>query len=116
MAGPPSGLLRGVGRAASAASDQATTFGFLSGWRLVRLLPEIDADERFRVEGPRRLFERLADHCIDELFALLDMAGGLVEHHAVGDPLLDEQELPIAFHDGGDGEIGTKDHEGNITG
>jgi len=30
----------GLGRAADAASDNATTFGYLSGWRLVRLLPE----------------------------------------------------------------------------
>jgi len=34
------GLLGGLGRAADAASDNATTFGYLSGWRLVRLLPE----------------------------------------------------------------------------
>jgi len=53
MAGPPSGLLRGVGRAASAASDQATTFGFLSGWRLVRLLPERQALAVFRAIADR---------------------------------------------------------------
>jgi hypothetical protein len=43
------------------------------------------------------------------------MAGRLVEHHAVGDALLDEQELPVPLDDGGDGEIWTKNHEGNIT-
>jgi len=84
--------------------------------RLVRLLPEVDADERFRMKRPRRLFQRLAYHGIDELLALFDVAGRLVEHHAVRDALLDEQKLPVALDDGGDGEIGTKDHEGNITG
>ena len=48
MASLPSGLLRGAGRAAAAASDQATTFGYLSGWRLVRLLPERQAQAVFR--------------------------------------------------------------------
>ena len=48
MAGRPSGLLRGASRAASAAGDQATTFGYLSGWRLVRLLPERAALAVFR--------------------------------------------------------------------
>ena len=48
MAGRPSGLLRGASRAASAAGDQATTFGYLSGWRLVRLLPERAAHAVFR--------------------------------------------------------------------
>ncbi|QWZ09368.1 phosphatidylinositol mannoside acyltransferase [Nocardioides panacis] len=59
MAGRPSGLLRGASRAASAAGDQVTTVGYLSGWRLVRLLPERAAlavfrriaDEIFRRDG-----------------------------------------------------------------
>jgi lauroyl/myristoyl acyltransferase len=41
-------LLRGATRAAEAAADQATTLGFLSGWRLVRLLPEARAQALFR--------------------------------------------------------------------
>ena len=49
MASLPSGLLRGASRAAAAASDQATTLGYLSGWRLVRLLPERQAQAVFRV-------------------------------------------------------------------
>ncbi len=44
--------LRGVRRAAGAAADSATAAGYLSGWRLVRLLPESTA---------RRVFERIAD-------------------------------------------------------
>src|SRR3954454_14881444 len=34
--------------------------------RLVRLLPEVDADERFRMKRPSRLFQRLAHHGVDE--------------------------------------------------
>lgn len=45
------GVLGGLGRAADAASDNATTFGYLSGWRLVRRLPEPAA---------RALFARIA--------------------------------------------------------
>lgn len=46
-----SGLFRGVSRAAGAAADQATTFGYLSGWRMVRLLPERTAHAVFRRIG-----------------------------------------------------------------
>lgn len=45
-------LTGGLGRAASAASDNATAFGYLSGWRLVRWLPEPVA---------RKIFDRIAD-------------------------------------------------------
>jgi lauroyl/myristoyl acyltransferase len=48
MAGP----LPAVRRAAEVAAGHATTFGYLSGWRLVRLLPEPAA---------RALFDRIAD-------------------------------------------------------
>jgi KDO2-lipid IV(A) lauroyltransferase len=48
MASVSSGWARGVSRAAGAATDQATTFGYLSGWRLVRLLPERAAHAVFR--------------------------------------------------------------------
>ena len=48
MARVSAGWARGVSRAAGAATDQATTFGYLSGWRLVRLLPERAAHAAFR--------------------------------------------------------------------
>src|SRR3954469_11028134 len=66
-------LLRGASRAGSAAADQATTFGYLSGWRLVRLLPEASAhavfrrvaDEIYRRQGRgvQRLRENLSRVC-----------------------------------------------------
>ena len=83
---------------------------------LIGLLPEVDADERLRMERPGRLFQRFAHDRIDELLALFHVARRLVEHHAIGDAFLDQQKLPVTFDDGGDGEIGTKDHEGTITG
>jgi KDO2-lipid IV(A) lauroyltransferase len=68
-------LLRGASRAGSAAADQATTFGYLSGWRLVRRLPEARAhalfrrvaDEIYRRQGRsvRRLRGNLARVCPD---------------------------------------------------
>src|SRR3954451_23271373 len=48
MAATSSGLLRGVTRAGAAAADQATTFGYLAGWRLVGRLPEGAAQAVFR--------------------------------------------------------------------
>ena len=45
-------LLGGLSRSASVASDHAVAAGYLSGWRLVRRLPE---------RGARRLFARIAD-------------------------------------------------------
>ena len=84
MPGRPSGLLRGASRAASAAGDQAATMGYLSGWRLVRLLPERSAhavfrriaDEVFRRDGKsvrrlranlHRVRPDLADDALDAL-------------------------------------------------
>ncbi len=46
-----SDLVRGLTRAGSAAADQLTTAGYLSGWRLVRLLPERRALALFRLIG-----------------------------------------------------------------
>ncbi len=45
-------LLSGLGRAAAAASDNATALGYLSGWRIVRWLPE---------HAARRVFDQIAD-------------------------------------------------------
>jgi KDO2-lipid IV(A) lauroyltransferase len=51
-AGLPQRLRTGLTRASAAAAAHATTAGYLSGWRLVRLLPERRA---------RLLFQRVAD-------------------------------------------------------
>ena len=48
MARLASGLLRGASLAADAAADQITTAGYLSGWKVVRLLPERTAHALFR--------------------------------------------------------------------
>lgn len=44
-------LLGGLDRAAQAAAGHATTFGYLSGWRFVRVLPESAAQRLFRRIG-----------------------------------------------------------------
>jgi len=44
-------LLGGLDRAGRAAADHATTFGYLSGWRFVRWLPEPAAQRLFRRIG-----------------------------------------------------------------
>ncbi len=40
-------------------------------------------------------FQRLADHGVEELLAALGVTRRLVEHHAIADPLLDEQEMAV---------------------
>ena len=34
---------------------------------------------------------------------------------ADGNPLLHQEELPVAFHDSGDGEVRAQGHDGSIT-
>jgi KDO2-lipid IV(A) lauroyltransferase len=51
LPGLPTGLPRGVGRAAESAAGHATAAGYLAGWRLVRLLPEPQAQTVFRRIG-----------------------------------------------------------------
>lgn len=65
----------------------------------LRLLPEVDPDERLWMECPRGFFERFANGRLDDLFAALDVAGGLIEHHSVADALFDDEELSFALHD-----------------
>ena len=45
-------MQRGLRRAAGAAADNAVALGYVTGWRVVRLMPEASA---------RRLFDRIAD-------------------------------------------------------
>jgi len=87
MASLPSGLLRGAGRAAAAASDQATTFGYLSGWRLVRLLPERQAQAVFRALADK--IYRRGGKSIDRLRANLRVVR----------PELSEAELDALTHE-----------------
>ncbi|MFL6135112.1 MAG: phosphatidylinositol mannoside acyltransferase, partial [Nocardioidaceae bacterium] len=75
------GLWYGASRAAAAATDQATTFGYLSGWRLVRLLPEPQAQAVFR---------RIADETYRRHGASVNQ---LLENLRRVRPDLDEQAL-----------------------
>ena len=98
------------------AADPAAERHAQEAARLLRLFPEIDADQRLGVEGPGRFFERLADDRVDELLARSTWPAGWLNTMRLADALFDEQELAVAFDDGGDGEVGSKDHEGSISG
>jgi KDO2-lipid IV(A) lauroyltransferase len=87
MANLPSGLLRGASRAAAAASDQATTFGYLSGWRLVRLLPERQAQAVFRALADQ--IHRRGGKSVDRLRANLRVVR----------PEISEAELDALTHE-----------------
>ena len=68
-------------------------------------LPEVDADDFARDERPAGLLERLARDGLLQGFAVLEVSGGLVQHHPAASALLDQQELAVAFDDGGHGDV-----------
>src|SRR6266850_1458579 len=70
---------------------------------LRRVVPAVDADERARLEAVRGLLEHLAPAGVDQRLAGIEMTGGLVEHPAAVDALLDEKEFSAALDDRGDG-------------
>jgi hypothetical protein len=72
-----------------------------------RDFPEIHADKVVGLEAPCSFFERLADHRRDELFPAFDMSGRLIEDEPLPDALFHQQKAAVAFHDGGDCEIGS---------
>ncbi len=47
-------------------------------------------------------------------FAALEVPGGLVDDDAAARAFFDEQELAVAFDDGGDGDVRLPDHAGII--
>jgi lauroyl/myristoyl acyltransferase len=68
--GLPGDVLIGVRRAADSAAGHAAALGYLSGWRLVRLLPERQAQALFRAIADR-LYHR-GGRSVDQLRANLD--------------------------------------------
>ncbi len=67
------------------------------------LLPKVHPDERLGPKPPGGFLECLANDRIDDAFAPLDVAGRLVEDHAIPGALLDEQKLAVSLDDRGDG-------------
>ena len=57
-----------------------------------RVAPQVGADQRLGMEAPGGLLAGLADHRFDQGFPVFEVPGGLIEHQAAGDPLLDQQE------------------------
>jgi hypothetical protein len=68
--------------------------------------PAVDADQGLRLEVVGGFLEALADHSVHQGFALVQMAGGLVEENAVVGPFLHQQVLAVLFDDGRDDDVG----------
>ena len=75
------------------------------GLAQVRGLPEVDADDFAWDERPAGFLERLARDGLLQGFAVLEVTGGLVQHHPAARAFLDQQELAVAFDDGGHGDV-----------
>lgn len=59
------------------------------GIALNRMLPAIDADQRFGFKLPGCFFLGFTNHGVDQTFVWLEMTGGLVERHLAVDFLFD---------------------------
>ena len=66
------------------------------------------------MKGAAGLLARLAHDRLDERFAGLEVARGLVQHDATRGALLHEQEAAVVFGDCRDGEVELQGH-GPIT-
>src|SRR5690606_29201082 len=71
--------------------------------------PLRDRHEMSRRDMPRGFLHGFAARGVGEAFAGLEVAGGLVQHAAVADHFLDQQEAPVARHDRGDGDVRAPD-------
>ena len=67
-----------------------------------------------RLEAIARLLERLADDGVEQGFAGLEVAGGLVQHEPAADALLDEEEAAVALDDRGDRDVDTLRHASKL--
>ena len=90
-----------------AASESETQVGEVAR----RMRPAVDADQILGDERIRRLLEHFARHRLEQGFVGLEVAGRLIEAHAVVRLLLDEQETAFAFDDRSNGHMGHPDHE-----
>ena len=81
------------------------------GHVVARVVVLVDTEQRGRFERVGRLLQRLARDGVEQRFARLEVAGGLVEAAAVLGVFLDQQEAAVALDHGGDGDVGFPDHE-----
>ncbi len=81
-------------------ADVGHAFGFVArhGAR------DVDAEQRGRPERMRGLLDRLARRGLDQRLAGIEVAGRLVQAHAVRGLFLDHQEAAVALDDGRDGD------------
>jgi len=74
-----------------------------------RITPQVHADQRQRLEPPGRLLPDLAHDGGKQRFALLHVAGGLIENETALDALLDDEKTPLALRDGRHGYVRISD-------
>ena len=67
---------------------------------------QVGPEQRLRAEAVRRLFQHLARAGGGQGLAGLQMAGGLVQAHAVDGFFLHHEKEAVALDDGGDGDRG----------
>ena len=78
--------------------------------------PDVDADDGAGLELPGGLLERLAHHRLEERLAVLQVARRLVDDDAAAGALFDEEELPVALGNRGDGDVRLPDHDLDYSG
>jgi hypothetical protein len=68
--------------------------------------PQIDTNQRFRLETPCSFFASFANDRGKQRLSLLDVTGRLVEYQALVDAFFDYEEATVRFSDCGDGDFG----------
>ncbi|MCY1239224.1 hypothetical protein D9M72_520070 [compost metagenome] len=83
----------------------------LVGHAIARGGVEVNAQYAGRFDVPTGFLEGFAHGGFGQGFVRVQMAGGLIEHHASVLEFLDHQEAAVVFDDGGDGDVGFPVHE-----
>ncbi|MNT59545.1 hypothetical protein D3C72_1970660 [compost metagenome] len=77
----------------------------LIGHPIARRGIQINADDAGEFDIPASFFQRLAQRCLAQGFAGLEMAGGLIEHQVPALELFDEEKAALVFDDRGNGDV-----------
>src|SRR5688572_12929885 len=75
------------------------------GMTVGRIAPQVQAEQVTRHEMPGGLLQGFAYRGFDQRFAILDVAGWLVEYQRALDAFFDDEELVFALHDGSDSQV-----------
>ncbi len=69
------------------------------------LIHSVRTMSRLGRERMRGFLERFADDRFQKRFARFQMAGGLIQAHAVGGMFLDHEKTPVTLDDGRNGDV-----------